>query len=393
MRENGFREIGSRPGGSRFAIARDGYIELSELKYGEIPAPRGPMIEKKCPVCFSSVANNLLRCPYCGWDFPPAPGEMLEAAKWLSDRITEARRLWRVNSLKEPGVEANLDRAALLRMTPPPPGPGLGAGSGPGSYRAVRPAPPDLRLVKGGPFLPVNSLGMEFVPIEQGACLIGAPEEDPEARDYERPSHLAVITKSFGLGRHQVTQEQWERVMGYNPSLFKGPSRPVESVTWEECCQFVRKLNLGEKGDLHRLPTEAEWEYCARCGSNDLDRQDDLRARSWFSENSNGQTWPVGRKLPNPWGLHDMLGNVWEWVFDWYGDYPDDPKTDPLGPAEGTDKVIRGGAWGSSRTHCLVFTRSVKSPGERSPLIGLRLVRDKALNSNGRFSIFHGWGR
>jgi formylglycine-generating enzyme required for sulfatase activity len=271
-------------------------------------------------------------------------------------------------------------------MTPPPPGPG------PGPFRTVRTAAPDLKLVKGGPFLPVNSLGMEFVPIEAGQAVMGAPEDDMEAREYERPAHRIVITKPFGLGRHPVTQEQWERVMGYNPSLFKGSERPVESVTWEEACQFIRRLNLGEKGDLHRLPTEAEWEYCARAGESVLEAEDP-RLLAWYSENSNGQTWPVGGKRPNAWGLFDMLGNVWEWVFDWYGDYPEEAKTDPLGPSEGSDKVIRGGAWGSSKPHCRVFTRSVKSPGERSPLIGLRLVRDESLTSQKRFSAFHGWGR
>lgn len=346
------------------------------------------MIEKKCPICFTNVANELMRCPYCGWDFPPAPGgELLEAAKWLSDRITEARRLWRIRAPQEPGTEDDVDRSCLLKMTPPPPG------AGPGPFKPGRPTAPNLRLVKGGPFLPVNSLGMEFVPITPGSFIMGAPEDDLEARDYERPAHEVVITKPFSLGRYPVTQEQWERVMGYNPSLFRGPARPVESVTFEEACQFIRRLNLGEKGDRHRLPTEAEWEYCARAGTADSDPLGELGLSAWFSENSNLQTWPVGTRQANAWGLHDMIGEVWEWVFDWYGDYPDGQATDPLGPNEGSDKVIRGASWGSSKSHCRYYNRSVKSPGERSPLIGLRLARDENLTAQGRFVVFHGWGR
>jgi formylglycine-generating enzyme required for sulfatase activity len=340
------------------------------------------MIEKKCPICFSSVANESLRCPHCGWDFPPAAGEMLEAAKWLSDRIAEAKRQWRV---KKPGARnmgGLADRPGLLRMTcgvagqSPPPGP--------------TPPAADLRLVKGGPYLPVNSLGMEFVAIEPGAFLMGAPEGEAQARDYERPPHLVAITRSFGMGRCPVTQEQWERVMGYNPSRFRGPDRPVESLSWEEAGRFVRKLNLSEKGDHHRLPTEAEWEYCARAGGDH--EPEPLESSAWFADNSQSETRPVGQGLPNAWGLHDMLGQVWEWVFDWYGDYPDYPLADPAGPAEGSDKVIRGGAWGSSKNQCRVFTRGVKSPGERSPLIGLRLVREENLAAKGRFSVFRGWG-
>jgi formylglycine-generating enzyme required for sulfatase activity len=239
----------------------------------------------------------------------------------------------------------------------------------------------------------VDSLGIQFLPIEPGAFSMGAPEDEAEAKDYERPAHRVAVTRPFAVARYPVTQEQWERVMGYNPSLFKSPDRPVESVTWEEACQFIRRLNLGEKGDLHRLPTEAEWEYCARAGSTDSGPPGDLRLSAWFSENSNGQTWPVGGRRSNAWGLYDMIGQVWEWVFDWYGDYPEDDAVDPLGPAEGSDKVIRGGAWGSSRPHCRYFTRSVKAPGDRSPLIGLRLVRDEGLAGQARFAAFHGWGR
>jgi hypothetical protein len=347
------------------------------------------MIEKKCPVCFASLDIDLMRCPRCGWDFPPASGEVVvEAARWLLGRIAEARRIWLAR--KSRGLDGEGGGAAcasFLTVSRAPAGGPAEAGPGPD-----RPAPtvcPDLRLVRSGPGLAVDSIGIQYVPVEPGAFDMGAPE--PEGKDYERPAHRVRIARPFALARYPVTQEQWERVMGYNPGFFKDPLRPVESVTWEEACHFIRKLNRSEGADRHRLPTEAEWEYAARAG--DSEAAAPLERAAWFTENSGGESRPVGLKSPNAWGLHDMLGNVWEWVNDWYGDYPEEDQDDPLGPVEGTDRVIRGGAWGSSRWNCRVYNRSVKGPGERSPLIGLRLVLDDATASRGRFSVYCGWSR
>jgi formylglycine-generating enzyme required for sulfatase activity len=196
------------------------------------------------------------------------------------------------------------------------------------------------------------------------------------------------------MGRYPVTQQQWVEIMGYNPSFFKDLTRPVESVSWDESCQFIRCLNYQEGTNRYRLPTEAEWEYVARCGGlvDPKKKKEPLGQIAWYKGNSKSESKPVGTRLPNPWGLYDMQGNVWEWVFDWFDDYPLEPCNDPLGPNEGTARVIRGGAWGTSDFLCHIHIRSVKAPRERSPLIGLRLVIEDSLPADGRFAIFNAGG-
>jgi formylglycine-generating enzyme required for sulfatase activity len=239
--------------------------------------------------------------------------------------------------------------------------------------------PPKIKLVKsareGKPLSFFNSL--DFVDIQPGLFSMGADEEDAKGQEYEKPLHGVVLSGGFRLAKYQVSQDLFERFMGYNPSLFKGNLRPVENVTFYEALDFIARLNaLGNR--VYRLPTEAEWEYSARA-----DRKgpyyfgatpEDLTLHAWFAYNSGGRSQNVGLKDPNPWGLYDMLGNVWEWVGDWYGDYDSSTCVDPTGPSEGTEKVIRGGAWGSSPWLCRVTTRSVKAPDDRSPLVGFRLA-------------------
>ncbi|MDR1486443.1 MAG: formylglycine-generating enzyme family protein [Deltaproteobacteria bacterium] len=342
------------------------------------------MVEKKCPVCFGPVDGDRIRCPSCGWDFPAACGDTVEAARWLLSRIAEARAIWHSRKAGSSAVEEQEPGRFFLKVTdrqlpPLTDSPNVG-------LRVL----PKLKLIKSGPIIEENSIGMEFIRIEGGTFHMGADDDDFQAQEYEKPSHEVVLSRPFSLAKHPATQRQWVEVMGYNPSFFKGETRPVENISWHEACEFIKRLNDREKSDRHRLPTEAEWEYAAKDGELDAfcDDPQSLNRFAWHADNSKGGTHQVGMLSPNSLGLMDMLGNVWEWVYDWFGDYAADQSIDPLGPKEGSDKIIRGGAWGSAPWLCRVAARSVKAPNVRSPLIGLRLVLDEALSSRKEFSTF-----
>jgi formylglycine-generating enzyme required for sulfatase activity len=234
-----------------------------------------------------------------------------------------------------------------------------------------------------------NSIGMEFVLIPAGTFLMGTPTEQVDAiaggdqadRDWienETPQHQVEISQPFYLGRYQVTQVQWESMMGNNPSTFESYSQcPVENVFWDDVQVFMQKLSEQE-GRQYRLPTEAEWEYACRAGSstvyyfgNDVAQ---LSEYAWYEANSDGQTHPVGQKLPNAWGLYDMHGNVWEWVLDWYDEYyyRTSLHTDPQGPEPGSFRVIRGGSWGSAAQNARSANRGWYRPGCRLGRFGFR---------------------
>ena len=181
---------------------------------------------------------------------------------------------------------------------------------------------------------------------------MGSPASEP-GRDDDEKRHEVTLTKGFYLQTTEVTQGQWKRVLGSNPSNFKncGDDCPVENVSWNDCREFIAELNRMEGGNKYRLPTEAEWEYACRAGSKGpFDR--DVDAEAWYDGNSGGKTHRAGEKEPNAWGLYDMHGNVWEWCQDWLGDYPSGVVTDPTGPTSGSDRVLRGGGWGGSARYC-----------------------------------------
>ena len=188
-----------------------------------------------------------------------------------------------------------------------------------------------------------NSIGMKFVWIGPGSFRMGSDDKDPD----EKPAHMVTLSKGFYLQTTEVTQRQWEAVMGTNASHFKGPDRPVEQVSWEGAKGFLKKLNAKEKDSRYRLPSEAEWECACRAGGQEPDEAANLDEVAWWSKNSSGATHPVGQKKPNAWGLFDMRGNVWEWVEDWYdsGTYARGQRLDPVGPDSGESRVLRGGSW------------------------------------------------
>ena len=223
----------------------------------------------------------------------------------------------------------------------------------------------------------VNSLGMEFARIEAGEFVMGSTNGSSD----EVPVHRVRLSQAFDLGKYEVTQAQWEAVMGANPSDFSacGGTCPVESVSWEDVQAFIGKLNAQEGVGAYRLPTEAEWEYAARAGTQTAysfgPEASGLGAYGWYAGNSDSGPHPVGRKRPNGWGLYDMHGNVWEWVADWYGDYSSGLVTDPHGSATGAGRVYRGGGWNSAARYCRAANRLHDAPGDRINSLGFRLVR------------------
>ena len=193
------------------------------------------------------------------------------------------------------------------------------------------------------------------------------------------PKHFVTLS-SFKLCKYQVTQELWLAVMGNNPSKFKGDeARPVENVSWNDCKEFIDKLNR-VTGNKFRLPTEAEWEFAARGGNHSHGYKysgwNDHKAVSWNLSNSRNSTNPVGTKKPNELGLYDMSGNVWEWCQDWYDSYGEFHLSNPKGPSFGKDRVFRGGAWNRLEEYCRVWSRGRALPSDRESNIGLRLAMD-----------------
>ena len=218
-------------------------------------------------------------------------------------------------------------------------------------------------------------VGMEFVRVPAGEFLMGSTSE--EAIDYEQPLTRVRISRAFELGKHEVTQAEWEAVMESNPSRFDecGGDCPVEQVSWDDVQEFIGRLNALEGEARYRLPTEAEWEYAARAGTSGDRYGGDLDAIAWHGENSESRTHPVGQKVPNAFGLHDMLGNVYEWVQDWYGAYPGGSVTDPQGPMSGSSRLHRGGGWIYGARGCRASGRYAGAPGYRTFYLGFRLLR------------------
>ncbi|MAE67989.1 MAG: hypothetical protein CMJ18_27370 [Phycisphaeraceae bacterium] len=227
--------------------------------------------------------------------------------------------------------------------------------------------------------------GIEMVFIPAGTFEIGSPESDAGRSVDEGPVRSVRLTQPFYLARYEVTQDQWLEIMGDNPSRFEGKDRPVECVSWDACQQFLQ-----EAGNGLSLPTEAQWEYACRAGTTTAfffadafqnyfgDDQGLLGRHAWFDGNSDGRTHPVGLKAPNPWGLHDIIGNVWEWCEDGFADArnvsPDGLTTDPVGPTDVEHRVLRGGSWLNLPWLCRSAFRNMAPPQTRSMLFGFRVA-------------------
>jgi formylglycine-generating enzyme required for sulfatase activity len=230
-----------------------------------------------------------------------------------------------------------------------------------------------------------NSLGQTFVLLPAGTFTMGSPSSEPGRLSDEGPQHSVTLTQTFYMQNTEVTQAQWETVMGSNPSNFDGcPSCPVENVPWNAVQEFIAEMNARGEG-TYSLPTEAQWEYAARAGSttafynggitNEHGYDPNLDAIGWYVYNSSSETHPVAGKAPNAWGLYDMSGNVYEWCSDWFGDYSSGSVTDPTGPSSGTFRVFRGGSWTSYARFCRSAERWYSIPQEHGDdYLGFRLV-------------------
>ena len=213
---------------------------------------------------------------------------------------------------------------------------------------------------------------MEMIWCEPGTFMMGSPLAE-RGRFDDEPLHQVTLTKGFWLGKYEVTQNQWKSVMGENPSKFKDPERPVESVSWEDCNLFLRKLNA-KLGGVARFPTEAEWEYACRAGSGDAVSGNGLLTdMAWYDANSGNETHPVGKNHPNAWGFYDMHGNVLEWCYDWFGKI-DAKAVDPKGPSIGSFRVLRGGCWFFYARDCRSAYRLKRDPMLRNAIFGFRLA-------------------
>ncbi len=244
-------------------------------------------------------------------------------------------------------------------------------------------------------YIKTPGISAEFAFIRAGTFQMGSPSSEKDRYDDE-VVHSVTLTKDFEIQQTEVTQAQWFLVMGYNPSYFKKkencsedyleikstglcPNHPVETVSWNDAQDFIKKLNEGNDGYNYRLPTEAEWEFASRGGTQTAysfgDDTGYLRDYGWYYENSGSQTRAVGNKKANQYNLYDMHGNVWEWTQDWYANYSSGSQRDPVGAASGSARVFRGGCWSDVGQSLRSAFRYSWGPGFRNFNVGFRLVR------------------
>ncbi|WP_410508705.1 formylglycine-generating enzyme family protein [Methanosarcina hadiensis] len=226
------------------------------------------------------------------------------------------------------------------------------------------------------------STGMKLILIPAGEFDMGSPSKEKGRSDSESPVHRVAIKNPFFMGKYPVTQKQWKKIMGTSPSNFKDGARPVEMVSWEEIQEFIHKLNAMENTDKYRLPSEAEWEYACRAGtqSRHFFGDDELKLGdyAWYVMNAGRKTHPVAGKKPNPWGLYDMHGNVWELVQDsWHAGYNGSPSDGSAWEGgNSSNRVSRGGSWYCDSDFCRSAARFSREPDKRLANLGFRLVKE-----------------
>ena len=235
-------------------------------------------------------------------------------------------------------------------------------------------------LASGGNTISIpvkNGITIDMVKVEAGTFMMGATSEMKKPYSFEKPVHQVTLTNDYYMGKYEVTQSLWQAVMGSNPSFFKGDDRPVECVSWEDCQEFISKLN-GLTGKKFRLPTEAEWEYAARGGKKSKRYQYSGSSKisdvAWYEGNSSNKTHPVGTKQANELGIYDMTGNVCEWCQDWQGSYVSSSQTNPAGDVSGPYRVNRGGSCCFNARICRSSFRNGNAPDYLFFNLGLRLV-------------------
>ncbi|WP_095642984.1 formylglycine-generating enzyme family protein [Methanosarcina spelaei] len=223
---------------------------------------------------------------------------------------------------------------------------------------------------------------MEFVLIPAGKFMMGSPSGEEVIYDDEAPIHKVTIEDSFYMGKYPVTQKQWKKIQGSNPSSLKGEDWPVEMISWEDAQEFIQKLNEKEGTEKYRLSSEAEWEYSCRAGTQTRysfgDDESKLNEYAWYEKSFGSETHPAGQKKPNSLGLYDIHGNVWEWVQDrWHSNYN-------VAPSDGSawedgnssSRLIHGGSWGSNAVSCRSAARLGDDPDSCGSVVGFRLLRE-----------------
>jgi sulfatase modifying factor 1 len=325
-----------------------------------------------CPFCTQSVKPRSEKCHYCG-EF--LTGRMcLFCAQTLSSTAKKCHSCGAVAPLPSKKSQAYLTHKPQASPRP-----------------QVQLSPPNQSQAPPGKKPPVSHfVDVEFVLIAPGRFLRGSPDAEAgrEVGEVDESQHEVVLTQAFYLQTTPVTQAQWQAVMGDNPSSFQGADLPVETIRWLDCQRFIKKLNQAGT-ERYRLPTEAEWEYACRAGTDtpfavgngyDLDSsQANFDGNSPYGlghiEIYREATTPVKSFAPNAWGLYDMHGNVWEWCQDWCADYPRSSLTNPEGPALGVERVIRGGSWFNDAQGCRSAVRFSEKPDHSNHRLGFRLVR------------------
>jgi formylglycine-generating enzyme required for sulfatase activity len=300
---------------------------------------------------------------------PASKGAMLQHAKAYYQRFLD---LHTADDLARIGATLMIKKVddALAKVTPV-------AESKPSktskTSKSSPSGPPLLTLDLG------NNVTLKLVCIPAGKFIMGSPDTEQGRQAIEGPQHAVTITKPFYMGVTEVTEEQYETVVGRNPSQFMGPTNPVNTLCWDDAIAFCSTLSEKTHKTV-RLPTEAEWEYACRAGSTTRfsfgDSDNALDEYAWYTGNWAGTIHPVGQKKPNAWGLYDMHGNVWEWCQDWFGAYAARAVTDPGGPSSGSGCVVRGGSANSYPHLCHSAARREHSKGDRYLNVGFRVCLD-----------------
>ena len=233
--------------------------------------------------------------------------------------------------------------------------------------------PDQLSFIKGKPVeFVVGGYKFNMMPVKAGKFIMGTTN-----RGNGFPAHEVQLLKDYYIGETEVTQSLWETVMGNNPSHYKGASLPVETVSWDECYIFLKRLSKLTHHHF-RFPTEAEWEFAARGRNSNPEEMyagsSEVWNVAWYSDNNNNGTSPVKKKMKNELGIYDLSGNVNEWCQDFYASYPSSKVIDPQGPNTGTMRVARGGSWYENEAKCRVYVRNKALPSTRSSNLGLRLA-------------------